>query len=76
MIGNPTFTSFMPLYSIFSRMVLSHAIWLLRLSTDRPTSSQFNARNSSVRAPKVSISVVQIGVKSAGWLKRITHLPL
>ena len=76
MIGNSTFTFFMPLYSIFSRMVFSHAIWLLRLSTDKPTNSQFSARNSAVRAPNVSISVVQIGVKSAGWLNRITHLPL
>ena len=53
-----------------------YQIWLLRLSTESPTSSQFNARNRSVRAPNVSTSVVQIGVKSAGWLNRITHLPL
>ncbi len=47
MIGNSTFISFMPLYSIFSRIVRSHAIWLLRLSTDKPISSQFNALNSA-----------------------------
>ena len=76
MIGNSTLISFMPRYSIFSRIVRSHAIWLLRLSTDNPISSQFKALNSAVRAPNVSTSDVHIGVKSAGWLNRITHLPL
>ena len=76
MIGNSTRTPFIPRYSIRSRIVRRQAIWLLRLSTESPTSSQFNARNRSVRAPNVSTSVVQIGVKSAGWLNRITHLPL
>ena len=34
------------------------------------------ALNSSAMEAKVMNSVVQTGVKSAGWLKRMTHLPL
>ena len=33
------------------------------------------ALNSSAMEAKVMNSVVQTGVKSAGWLKRMTHLP-
>src|ERR1035437_4406377 len=74
MSGKVTTTSFMSLYF---RVVIvrSQAMWLGLLSTDRPTSWQFIASKSGWAVAKVMNSVVQTGVKSAGWLNRTTHLP-
>ena len=43
---------------------------------DRPRSLQLSFSNSGCMDAKVMNSVVQTGVKSAGWEKKITHLPL
>ena len=75
MRGNFTSTFFMPLYSIFSLIVRSHAMWLKSPSTDRPTSLQLAFANCSSMVAKVMNSEVHTGVKSAGWLNRITQLP-
>jgi hypothetical protein len=74
--GNLTSTPFMSFHSIFSLIVLSHAMWLVRPSMDRPINSQLSSRKSSCIDANVMNSVVHTGVKSAGWLNRITHLPL
>ena len=61
---------------IFSLIVRSQAMWLKLLSMERPISSQLSALNSSAIDANVMNSVVHTGVKSAGWLNRMTHLPL
>ena len=76
MTGNVTSTFFMPLYSIFSLIVRSQAMWLYVLSIDSPSSLQFSFSNSGCIEAKVMNSVVQTGVKSAGCEKKTTHLPL
>ncbi len=43
---------------------------------DRPMSSVFRAFQSAFMEAKVMNSVVQTGVKSAGWEKRTTQRPL
>ena len=68
------FTCFLSFHSIFS-MARSHAMWLASESTESPTSSQFSFLNSSRLFSKATNSVVQTGVKSAGWLKSTNHLP-
>jgi len=73
--GNLTSTFFIPLYSIFSLIVLSQAMWLYIPSTERPTKLQLTSLNFFSRVAKVINSEVHTGVKSAGWLKRITHFP-
>ncbi len=54
----------------------SQAIWLALVPTDKPTRRQLSASNSFCMAPNNTNSDVQIGVKSEGWEKRMTHLPL
>lgn len=76
MSGNFTSMPFIPRKSIFSRIVRSQAMWLWMPSIDSPINWQFRASNSSAIRPKVMNSVVQTGVKSAGWLNRIFHFPL
>ena len=56
-------------------MVRSQAMWLYNPSTDSPTSLVFSAANPSCMEAKVMNSLVHTGVKSAGWLNRITHSP-
>lgn len=51
-------------------------MWLKLLSIDSPISLQLIASNCGISVAKVMNSVVQTGVKSAGWLNRTTHLPL
>ncbi len=57
-------------------MVRSQAMWAKMLSMESPTRAQFRAFNAGSMEAKVMNSVVQTGVKSAGWEKRITHRPL
>ncbi len=66
----------MPLYSIFSRIERSQAMWLVRAPTESPRSWQPRASNSSCILPKSMNSEVHTGVKSPGWLKRMIHFPL
>ena len=73
--GNVTSTFFIPLYSIFSLIVRSHAMWLYNPSTESPTSLQFALANCSSIVANVMNSDVHTGVKSAGWLNRMTQLP-
>jgi hypothetical protein len=75
MRGKITSTSFMSRNVIRSLMVRSQAMWLYRPSTERPTSFVFSSAKSSCIVANVMNSVVHTGVKSAGWLNRITQLP-
>ena len=52
--GNFTSTFFMPLYSILSLIVRSHAMWLYSPSTDRPTSLQLAFGELAPRARRRS----------------------
>jgi len=51
-------------------------MWEYVLSTLSPISWTFLFWNSSHLLARATNSVVHTGVKSAGWLNRITHLPL
>jgi len=51
-------------------------MWLYNPSTDKPTNLQLAFANFSSSVAKVINSEVQTGVKSAGWLNKITQLPL
>ena len=75
MSGNVTSTSDIPRNSIVSLILRSHAMWLYRPSTDSPTSAVLSSANLSSRDANVMNSVVHTGVKSAGWLNRITQRP-
>jgi hypothetical protein len=59
----------------FSLMFRVQARCEKMLSMESPRSSQFMAANSSACLAKPMNSVVQTGVKSDGWEKRISHLP-
>ncbi len=59
----------------FSLMFRVQARWEKMLSIDSPRRSQFIAANSSACFAKPMNSVVQTGVKSEGWEKRMSHLP-
>ncbi len=69
MIGNGISTP------IFSLMFLTHARCEWTLSMERPTSWTFRFASSSAIPANAMNSVVQTGVKSAGWEKRMTHFP-
>ena len=73
---NFTSTFFIPLYSIFSFIVRNQVIWPYNPSTDKPTNLQPASSNFFSRLANVINSDVQTGVKSAGWLNRITQFPL
>mmetsp|Transcript_17732 Transcript_17732/g.37052 ORF Transcript_17732/g.37052 Transcript_17732/m.37052 type:complete len:247 (-) Transcript_17732:199-939(-) len=71
MMGNLTSISF----SQWATTSLSHSLWDLTGSTERVATRQSMAESSSYFRARRPISVVQTGVKSAGWEKRIAHLP-
>lgn len=51
------------------------ARWLCTESTELPSSAALRAANSPASSVNATNSVVQTGVKSAGWLNRISHRP-
>ncbi len=59
-----------------SWMERSQAMWLALVPTESPTNRQLSASNSACMAPNITNSDVQMGVKSDGWLNRMTHWPL
>lgn len=59
----------------FSSMDRVQARWLWTESTELPSSATPRAVNSSARSVKAMNSVVQTGVKSAGWLNSTSHRP-
>src|SRR5262245_43449902 len=70
MTGNGIFTPWS-----FSRARVQ-AMCEKTLSTESPMSWTFLFANSSARVAKPRNSVEQTGVKSYGWLKSTTHLPV
>ena len=58
-----------------SAMSGTHARWSSTESTDTAIGLALRAANSSDRAAVRPSSVVQTGVKSAGWLKSTAHEP-
>jgi len=61
---------------IFSSTFLTHAMWLLVLSTLSPSSSVLRFWSSGYISANAMNSVVHTGVKSAGWLNSMSQLPL
>ncbi|KAH3680596.1 hypothetical protein WICPIJ_008216 [Wickerhamomyces pijperi] len=59
---------------VMSSMSLIHLLWESTSSADKPINLVFLASNSFFKAAKAPNSVVQIGVKSRGWEKRMVHL--
>ncbi len=59
----------------FSSMVRTHAMCEYVLSIDSPRSSTLRSCSASAISAKAMNSVVQTGVKSAGWLNRTSQLP-
>merc|ERR1719161_573770 len=71
MMGNLTSI----LFSQWATTSRSQSVWLLTGSTDSVATRQSMAESSSYFKARRPISVVQTGVKSAGWEKRMAHLP-
>lgn len=69
MTGNETFTP------RFRSMSCIQARWDGIEPTDSPRSWVLRFSNSGASSENATNSVVQTGVKSAGWLKKSTHLP-
>ncbi len=56
-------------------MASIHARWEKTLSIERPIKAQSMAANSGAAAARAMNSLVQTGVKSAGWANRMAHWP-
>lgn len=63
------------LFSQWATTSSSHSLCDLTGSTDKVATKQSSASSSSYLRARRPISVVQTGVKSAGWENRIAHLP-
>ena len=63
------------LFSQCATTSVSHSSCDLTGSTESVATRQSMAMSSSYLSASRPISVVQTGVKSAGWLNRIAHLP-
>ena len=63
------------LFSQWATTSSSHSLCDLTGSTDKVATKQSSASSSSYFRARRPISVVQTGVKSAGWENRIAHLP-
>ena len=60
----------------FSLMFCTQPMWAKTESIERPMSTVFRSAKALSRPAKARNSVVQTGVKSAGWEKRTTHFSL